>query len=87
MGDAAIALAILGFAVGTLFRLKILLSILALLLVASIVFSVARDFTFLDTALIIMAAQTVVQSSYFLGLVSRAVVVAVQRTRHLKPRY
>ena len=39
MGDAAIALAILGVAVGVVFRLKILLAILGLLLVASIVFS------------------------------------------------
>jgi hypothetical protein len=81
MGDAAIALALLGFAVGALFRLRILLSILALLLVASIVFSVARGFGFLDTALIIMAAQSIVQSSYFLGLVVRAVLTAAQRTR------
>jgi hypothetical protein len=81
MGDAAIALALLGFAVGALFRLRILLSILALLLVASIVFSVARGFGFLDTALIIMAVQTIVQSSYFLGLVVRAVLTAAQRAR------
>jgi hypothetical protein len=81
MGDAAIALALLGFAVGALFRLRILLSILALLLVASIVFSVARGFGFLDTALIIMAVQSIVQSSYFLGLVVRAVLTAAQRTR------
>jgi hypothetical protein len=81
MGDAAIALALLGFAVGALFRLRILLSILALLLVASIVFSVARGFGFLDTALIIMAVQSIVQSSYFLGLVVRAVLSAAQRAR------
>jgi hypothetical protein len=81
MGDAAIALALLGFAVGALFRLRILLSILALLLVVSIVFSVARGFGFLDTALIIMAVQSIVQSSYFLGLVVRAVLTAAQRTR------
>ena len=83
MGDAAIALALLGFAVGALFRLRILLSILALLLVASIVFSVANGFSFVDTALTIMAVQTIVQSSYFLGLVIRAVLTAVQRTRSI----
>jgi hypothetical protein len=81
MGDAAIALALLGFAVGALFRLRILLLILALLLVASIVFSVAHGFSFLDTALTIMAVQSIVQSSYFLGLVVRAVLTAAQRTR------
>jgi hypothetical protein len=84
MVDAAITLAIMGFAVGALFRLKILLSILALLLVASIVFSLARGFSFLDTALTIMAVQSIVQSSYFLGLVVRAVLTAAQRMRLLR---
>jgi hypothetical protein len=81
MEDAAIALAILGFAVGMVFRLKVLLSILALLLVVSIVLSIARGFTFLDTALTIMAVQGIVQGSYFLGLVVRAVLDATHRTR------
>jgi hypothetical protein len=81
MGDAAIALAILGFAVGMVFRLKVLLSILALLLVFSIVFSITRGFTFLDTALTIMGVQGIVQASYFLGLVVRAVLNATHRTR------
>jgi hypothetical protein len=81
MGSAAIALVILGFAVGAVFRLKILLSILALVLVITIVFSLTRGFTFLDTALTIMAAQTIVQTSYFLGLVLRAVLTAAHRMR------
>jgi hypothetical protein len=80
MGDAVIALAILGFAVGVVFRLKILLSILGLLLVATVVFSLARGFTFLDTALTIMAVQSIVQASYFLGLLARAAVTGAQRT-------
>jgi hypothetical protein len=81
MGYAAIALAILGFAVGVAFRLQILLSILGLLLVVSVVFSLARGFTFLDTALMIMVVQTIVQGSYFLGLVVRAVFTATYRMR------
>jgi hypothetical protein len=81
MVDAAIALAILGFAVGVVFRLKILLSILALLLVVSVAFSLARDFTFLDTALTVMAVQSIVQGCYFLGLVLRAMLPAAQRRR------
>jgi hypothetical protein len=76
-----ISLALLGFAVGTVFRLKILLLILLLLLVVSMVFSLARGFTFLDTALTIMATQSIVQGSYFLGLVARAVFTAAHRTR------
>ena len=79
MGNAAVALALLGFAVGALFRLRILLPILALLLMVSIVFSLARGLTFLDTTLIIVAAQTILQGSYFLGLVIRALLTAAYR--------
>jgi len=81
MVDVAIALAILGFAVGVVFRLKILLSVLAALLVVSVALSLARGFTFLDTALTVMAAQSIVQGCYFLGLVVRAVFTAAQRSR------
>jgi hypothetical protein len=81
MGSAAISLVILGFAVGAVFRLKILLSILALVLIFTIVFSFGHGFTFLETALIILEAQSIVQASYFLGLVTRAVVAAACRMR------
>ena len=76
---AAIALAIVGVAVGLVFRLKILLSILALLLVVSVVFSVGRGCSFLDTALTIMVVQTILQASYFLGLVIRAAFTSAHR--------
>jgi hypothetical protein len=76
MGNAAVALAIIGFAVGTVFRLWILLPILALLLLVSILFSLVSGFGFLDTGLTIMTAQAIVQGSYFLGLVVRAVFSA-----------
>jgi hypothetical protein len=78
---AAIALAIVGAAVGLVFRLKILLPVLALLLVVSVVFSLGRGFSFLDTALTIMVVQTILQASYFLGLVIRAVVTGTHRMR------
>jgi hypothetical protein len=81
MGYAAIALAIAGAAVGVMFRLKILLSAVALLLVVSMVFSLSHGFGFLHTALTIMAAQTILQGSYFLGLVIRAVFAAAHRMR------
>jgi hypothetical protein len=77
----AFSLAILGFAVGAVFRLKVLLSILAPLLLVSVVFSLARGFGFLDTALTIMAVQTIVQGSYFLGLLARAFFAADRRIR------
>jgi hypothetical protein len=81
MKAAAIALAVLGFAVGAMFRLKILLSIVALLLVVSLVFSLSSGFTFQGTALTILAAQCILQGSYFLGLVARAVLIAAYRMR------
>lgn len=83
MGYAAISLAILGLAIGVVFRLKVLLSILALLFLVSIVFSLARGFNFLDTALTIMIVQTILQGSYFLGLVARAFFTADHRARHI----
>ncbi len=70
---AAIALAIAGVAVGLVFRLKVLLPILAAVLIVSVVFSLAHGFGFLGTALTIMVVQTIFQGSYFLGLVIRAV--------------
>jgi hypothetical protein len=76
MGYAAIALAALGFTSGLLFRLKTLLLLLGLLLVSSIMFSLGSGFSFLDSALTIMATQTIVQGSYFLGLLARAALAA-----------
>jgi len=78
---AAIALAFVGAAVGLVFRLKILLPVLGLLLIVSIAFSLERGFSFLDTALTIMVVQTILQGSYFLGLLIRAIFSALQRMR------
>jgi fumarate reductase subunit D len=81
MEYSAIALAILGVAVGVVFRLRMLLPIVALLLVVSIAFSLARGFSFLDTALTVIVAQAILQGSYFLGLVIRAIFTAAHRMR------
>jgi hypothetical protein len=83
MGSAAIALALLGFAIGLLFRLKVLLLFIAFLLVVSVIFSVAQDFTLLKAAMTIMAAQAILQSSYFLGLLTRAGFTAAHRPRSI----
>ena len=45
------------------------------------VFSIARGFSFLDTALTIMVVQTILQGSYFMGLVIRAVFTPANHTR------
>jgi hypothetical protein len=72
MGYAAIALAIIGLLIGLAFRLRVLLALVALLLVVSIAFAVGHGFGFLNTALTILIAQTILQTSYFLGLVISA---------------
>jgi hypothetical protein len=82
MGYAAIILVLIGFALGALFRLKVLITILALLLVPSIAFSIASGFSFLDTALTVMIVQSITQGSYFLGLVARTVFIS-KRVRHI----
>jgi uncharacterized membrane protein YbhN (UPF0104 family) len=80
---AAIALALVGFAVGVVFRFKVLLPILLLLLLVSIIFSVGRGFGFLETVLTVMVAQTIIQTSYFLGLVARAAFSSTDRMRQI----
>jgi hypothetical protein len=79
MGFAAVALAIVGFAVGTMFRIRVLLPILLLLLIASIVVSVVRGFSILEAALVVFLVQIIVQVSYFLGVIAHAGLVAIDR--------
>jgi heme/copper-type cytochrome/quinol oxidase subunit 4 len=73
MGYTAIALGILGFAVGLRFRLNVLLLLVGLLLLATLIFSISAGYSFVETAITIAAAQTILQVSYFLGLVAREV--------------
>jgi hypothetical protein len=83
MAYAAFMLALIGVAVGAVFRLKILLAFVGLLLVGSVVFSLAHDFSFLETALAIIVAQTILQGSYFLGLVIKALFTGEHRVRRV----
>lgn len=80
---AAIALAMMGFVVGVTFRFRVLLPILLALLLVSAAFSLGRGFTFLGALWTIMVAQAIVQSSYFLGAVARAVFAATGRMRRV----
>ena len=87
MGYAAITVAAVGIAVGAVFRLKMLLAFIGLLLVVSMVFSLSRSFSFLETAMTILVGQIILQSGYFLGLVSAAALAGGHRARHhLMPR-
>jgi hypothetical protein len=81
MEYAATALAILGVAAGIAFRFKVLLPIIGVVLLASIIFSLATGFGFMDTALTLLMAQATLQGSYFLGLLIRAIFSALQRMR------
>jgi hypothetical protein len=72
MGYAAIALAIVGFVVGAVFRLRVLLTLVGVLLVLSITFSLSHGFSFFQTAVTLIVAQTILQGTYFLGLVARS---------------
>ena len=80
MQYAAIALVILGFTIGILFRFRVLLTAVGIVLVASIGFSVASDFRFLAAFATLMVAQAVLQGSYFMGLIAKA-AVSVHRER------
>lgn len=75
----AIALAISGVAAGILLQLKIFLPFVGLLLVGSVAFALANGFSFVDTALTIIVAQTILQGGYFLGVVIRAIIVHGKR--------
>ena len=80
---AAIALALVGFVVGVVFRFKVLLPLLLQLLLVSIIFSIGRGFGFGDTVLTVFVAQTIIQGTYFLGLVARAVFSASDHMRQI----
>ena len=81
MEYATTALAILGVAAGLAFRVKVLLPMIGVILLASIMFSLATGFGFMDTALTVLMAQATLQGSYFLGLLIRAIFSALQRMR------
>jgi hypothetical protein len=83
MAYVAIALAILGFVIGVIFRFRILLPILLALLLVSIVFSLSHEQGVVGLLWTVMVAQAIVQASYFLGLVARTVFTAAHRMRRV----
>jgi hypothetical protein len=72
----AVGSAVLGAMVGIIFRWKVLLPIIGVLLCASIIFSISRGLSFLDAALMVIVAQAVLQTSYFAGLLARHVIAS-----------
>jgi hypothetical protein len=54
------------------FRFRVLPKLVGVLLLLSIVFSLGHRFSFLETALTILVAQTIFQGTYFTGLIARS---------------
>ncbi|MDB5611317.1 MAG: hypothetical protein JWP25_8217 [Bradyrhizobium sp.] len=71
MASEIIGIALLGFGVGLIFRLNVLLPVLMLLLFLSIGNSIVHHVGFVKAALTILGVQVIAQVSYFLGLVVR----------------
>ena len=76
----AIGLAVLGAAVGVIFRWKVLLPIVGVLLCASSIFSISHGLSFRDAALVVIAAQIILQGGYFVGLLIRFVATVCIRS-------
>ena len=87
MEYAALLIALLGLVTGIMFRLRVLLTLIAVLLVITILVSIRSGFGFPGTALAIMVAQTILQGSYFLGLVLAAIASAVGREHRRRSNY
>jgi Mn2+/Fe2+ NRAMP family transporter len=78
MGYAAIALAVLGTAIGMTFRLRFLLGVVILVLVITLIVASSRHYGLLDSMLVVLAAQALLQAGYFAGLVGRVFFSRVQ---------
>lgn len=83
MTYAAIAVAIMGFVVGVMFRFRVLLPILLALFFVSVVFSLSHESGLLSIVWTVMLAQAIVQASYFLGLVARTLFTASDHMRRV----
>lgn len=71
IGYTAVGLSVVGFAVGLTLRLRTLLLFVGLVLIASIVYSIDAGLGFFSTFLNIIAAEAILQGSYFVGLAVR----------------
>jgi len=77
--EYAIAVATLGWMIGATFRLRFLLGVCVLVLIASLVFSLSHGSGLWDKVLIVLVLQVALQGGYFVGLVSRGIYSVVQR--------
>jgi hypothetical protein len=77
---SAIGLAVIGAAVGFVFRWKVLLPIIVVLPIAAIIFSASRGLSHGDTAIVVIVAEAILQGGYFAGLLMRLVSSASMRS-------
>ena len=73
MITVVVAIALVGFAAGLVFRLNALIVILVFLLLLSGGYAITHQFGILSSILTIFGVQVVAQGSYFLGLVARSI--------------
>lgn len=83
MGYEALAFAALGCCIGTAFRFKVLVMVLAILIVACGLFAIIHGYGFVDTALTIVEALIFVQCGYFFGTLLRFVALKSRHNRHV----
>lgn len=83
LGAAALLIGMAGLAVGMIFPIVALLPFLVVVLLASILFSVHRDLSVLNTALVIILAQALIQYCYFFGVIARTVLPDRERAPRL----
>jgi hypothetical protein len=69
MEYAAIAIAILGAALGLVSRLRFLLGAMLIVLATTLIYLLSNHYSFLGSLLIVVVAQTLLQGGYFVGLV------------------
>src|SRR5215470_4755634 len=87
MEYAALLIALSGLVTGIMFRLRVLLALVAALLVAAIMVAVESGYGLLGTALTVLIAQTILQGSYFLGLVLATIIPLAGREQQRRSDY
>jgi len=72
MEFGAVALALLGFAIGLTFGVRVLIPTVAVIAVLTVRWAIGGGCAVGGTVFALLVAQTILQASYFLGLVTRA---------------
>lgn len=69
--ELATFLALTGFLIGVVFRLKVLLPVLMIVFVGSMVSAIVQGASFWKATELVLLAQFIVQGAYFVGAVAR----------------